>query len=106
MFIKPGMSQVPFAGMTSAPCGTLVLAAGPIAAILVPSITTTAFCSGAPPSRFTTVAPTMALVFEAVRACANPGAGKASTRIDAAHAVHVSAVLILRLRFALPFAGQ
>ncbi len=65
---------MPSAWITSAPVGTGVLEAGPIAEIRSPTITTTASRSGSPPSISTTLAPTMALTSESVDCAIAPTA--------------------------------
>jgi hypothetical protein len=61
MFIRPGRSHFPWARITRALSGTGVVDAGPTAAIRSPSTTTTASGMDGPPSRLTTVAPTIAV---------------------------------------------
>src|SRR5688572_1294064 len=93
MFMRPGISHVPAARMTSAPAGTSV-PAGPIDLIFSPSISTTAFSTGAPPLMFTTVAPTMAVSFGGAVDSAAPAAAEISTNSAARHPVFIFSLLL------------
>src|SRR3569833_4413407 len=61
MFIRPGMSHLPFIEMTLALDGTFTDPAAPTFAIRSPSMRTTAFWIAGPPSTATTVPPTNAM---------------------------------------------
>ena len=69
IFIRPGINQVPVTSTTSIPAATEISSAGPMAAILSPSTSTTASRSGAPPFRSTTVPPISAIFPEDSTAC-------------------------------------
>ncbi len=66
MFMRPGTSHIPSARITSNPSGIVVPSAGPTAVMRPSVITTAASCTGGPPSRSTTDAPTMAVCAEPV----------------------------------------
>src|SRR5262245_32060305 len=88
--MRPGVTYLPFASMTVAPCGTCTDARGPSAVIFPPLTTGVASEIGAPPLPSITVAPTIASMGAGVCLASSAEIEKRRVRTVAREAMRVS----------------